>query len=156
MLLRILALSVAGSAIGATAQDEMGALLTASEPAPAAVEEQATADEIAMADVALLAEAVFVAADLNGDDKVDEQEFVAQGEAAAPAPTGEETATLSAADYLVAKFKAISGEDHEVPADELTLAYGADFQTADVDQNDVLEGEELAVFAALRRGEPAL
>ena len=97
MLLRILALSVAGSAIGATAQDEMAASPAIADPVPASIEEQATADEIAMADVGLLAEAVFVATDVNGDEKVDEKEFVAQGEATAPVPADNDSASVSAA-----------------------------------------------------------
>jgi hypothetical protein len=127
-------------------------------PASEPIQAEQTLDR---AQVTVLAEAVFEAADADGDDVVTEEEFVAQADAASAEPATAETSPVVAGDqtasrYLIAKFVEISGDDGEISVEELAAAYADDFDSADTNQDEVLEGAEIERFAALRRGEQVL
>jgi hypothetical protein len=130
--------------------------------------------ETAIAEEDALAEArdEFASADMDGDGQLNRDEFLAAMAAVtvadAPLPEGDAMGdelgdqnafdTAEAQDpseYLVAKFQAIAGEDEAVTLAELEEDRRADFETADADGDDVLEGEEVQTFAQLKSGQDA-
>jgi hypothetical protein len=125
--------------------------------------------EIAEEDVTAEVKDEFEIADADSDGALSQEEFVtAMGdpqplgegdEDPAFAPEGEpaEAGTVlpTASEYLIAKFQSISGDDGEVTAEELEEARKKDFSEADVDGDDVLTGEEVDIYAALKSGRTA-
>lgn len=124
-------------------------------------------------DVTAETEDEFEIADADGDGNLTQEEFVTamtetqeigegdQDPALEPSLRGEGepaeagTALPTASEYLIAKFQSISGDDDTVTAEELKEARMKDFAEADADGDDVLKGEEVATYAALKSGKTA-
>ncbi|WOI54351.1 hypothetical protein [Parvularcula sp. LCG005] len=167
MLFKAITLSAISSLAIAHAQDtDMSSTMEADVPALEAPEVETTeVQTIAKEDLAVIAQTEITAGDLDADEALTQDEFLASAavaETTSPdmmAEAGEAEVTtddVSASAYLIAKFDQISGGDGSLTADELETALSDDFAQADMDGNAVLEGEEVNVFAALRAGKPAL
>ncbi len=167
--------TVAALALAASAQ-------AADQEALAVEPVQPNADvRIERTEITDMAKNVFAKADMDQDAALNQEEFVAlanaeveandtlesaemtaempaesdvlSGEDMAATPDVEMDADASA--YLIAKFQEISGDDGEISETEFAEAVEADFEQADQDANDVLEGDEIETFANLRQGKPS-
>ena len=144
--------------------------LFALNPTPAVGPDTAQAEQpepIAIADVAQIAETEFASADVDGNAALTEEEYVAIASEGSSSGAGglagdadmmadRVSGPISASAYLTARFEVISGDDAQLSLDEYETALSNDFVAADGDGNEVLEGDELDLFTALRRGETVM
>ncbi|MEM9232803.1 MAG: hypothetical protein AAGA69_01030 [Pseudomonadota bacterium] len=111
--------------------------------------------ELTRADMDIITDQAFEAADADGDQAVTEAEYVAsiQGSVTAMGDDGEMSTDASVTSYLKERFVLISQGDGTLSKEELKIAIDDDFSTADQDGDDVLIGEEVQTFASLRTGD---
>lgn len=168
MVLKLVGMTAVAALIGVNAQEiEAVDVSTTAEHSTIQVNtDPLTPETVTKEDLSTMANKTIKTADKNGDQVLDQEEFLATAEASSEIEMEilEKTegsvkmaeSDMSASSYLIARFESISGDDGQITSDELETVLEVDFAEADSDQNDVLEGEEVQKFAALlKKGKPA-